>query len=72
MDAGALVGQSSSDLAQSQSLRHRHGDSGCSHRSLHLLGLAAAQPSRAVVRMKWVQLETTDPAGSLWYTTVPS
>lgn len=28
MDAGALVGQSSSDLAQCQSLKHRHGDSG--------------------------------------------
>lgn len=72
MDAGALVGQSSSELAQSQSLRHRHGDSGCSHRPLRLLGLAAAQPSSAVVRMKWVQLETTDPAGSPWHTTVRS
>ena len=39
MGVGALVGQSRSDLAQaqSQSLRHRHGDSDCSHRPLHLL-----------------------------------
>lgn len=37
MGVGALVGQSRSDLAQSQSLRHRHGDSDCSHRPLRLL-----------------------------------
>lgn len=37
MEAGALVGQSRSDLAQSQSLRHRHGGSDCSHRPLRLL-----------------------------------